>query len=43
MDAVEHGRSFAAMSRNAPANSPDAFRAAQDAVAGHEDGGRYDG
>src|SRR5450759_1281636 len=33
---------FAAMSRNAPGSSLDAFRADQDAVADHEDGGPYD-
>jgi antitoxin (DNA-binding transcriptional repressor) of toxin-antitoxin stability system len=33
---------FAAMSRNAPASSLDAFRADQDATADHEDGDPYD-
>jgi prevent-host-death family protein len=33
---------FAAMSRNAPASSLDAFRADQDATADHEDDDRYD-
>jgi antitoxin (DNA-binding transcriptional repressor) of toxin-antitoxin stability system len=33
---------FAAMSRNAPASSMDAFRADQDATADHEDGDPYD-
>jgi prevent-host-death family protein len=33
---------FAAMSRNAPASSLDAFRADQDAAADHEDGDPYD-
>src|SRR5579859_73272 len=33
---------FAAMSRNAPAGSLEAFRADQDATADHEDSGPYD-
>jgi prevent-host-death family protein len=33
---------FAGMSRNAPANSLDAFRADQDAAADHEDADRYE-
>jgi antitoxin (DNA-binding transcriptional repressor) of toxin-antitoxin stability system len=33
---------FAAMSRNAPAESLDAFRADQDASADHQDNGTYE-
>jgi len=33
---------FAAMSRNAPAIDPEAFRADQDAAADSEDGGAYE-